>query len=159
MKIGKSAIGAVAALVFGLSAPAMAQANDLCGFVNAAVGDVSNNFANMAPAPGDTEHGIRPEFVPEHANNCGVGEGDHHYVGCFWVYPNTTEDAARATLTDLSVRVGSCLGSGYQRRAGKEGGLIFADGKEDRAMTSRFQDKAGAWEIYVMLVGHGIALH
>lgn len=149
---------AAAASAALLLAPA-AQATDLCTFLRAAVADLPNNFASLAPDPGDTQHGIKPAYVPEGANNCGAGDATHHYAACFWVHQGMTAEAATAELNSLSSRAGDCLGSGYQRRGNDSGGVIFADNpNEDRAGTSKFQDEAGAWEIYVMVVGHGVKL-
>jgi hypothetical protein len=147
-------IGAVAALFCAMAAPAMAD-TDVCGFVKAAVADTPNNFKSFA---GDADHGIKPDLVPDHADSCGVGEGDQHFVGCFWVLPKTNQPAAAAMLGSLSGRVGACLGSGYQSRNGQGGGAIFSDAQSnDRVATSLFQDKDGAWEVYLMVIGAGLA--
>ena len=149
-----TALAASAAL---LTAAPAAQAGDLCTWVSAAVADLPNHFATIAAAPGS--QALRSDLIVQGANNCGViREATQHITSCFWVYPGMTDAAASAQLAALSGQVKGCLGAGYQLRASSSGGQIFyQDAAEDRAMTGRVSS-AGAWQLYVMIVGHGAKL-
>jgi hypothetical protein len=155
---------ALAMMTAAIAFPAVADGTDLCTFVKAAIGGLPNNFADLNAGPADAggAYGVSRDLIPDQASNCGVGHAGEgrDYIACFWMLHVAAPDVAKAKLDGLTGRLRACLGHSYKERPGQAGGIIFYDTPdEDRALSGMFLDKAGEYQIYATVTGHGAHLH
>ena len=162
-RLSPAGAAVLALALLGAPARVWAEDLDLCGFAESAIVDSSENFTMMLATPPDgrtSPYPVKPNFTVTDASACYASEvnGKDWYVACDWDLDVTTAAAADARVASTVQELTACLGSGYQQRPRKAGGVLLSvSPNEDRiAVVEGFAD--GRYKLFVEVLGPGMKL-